>query len=473
MPGARDKDVRSRDQSTGRTWFLVSHLNATERSPSRELTTASTAVHREPPPETSPKPEIKLTKIPAGAYRRLNNWQHDETRDGTILLLTIDGAEFGIRRSHDFEQVPTELDAAAPHPENAKNPASDEIPFRLIFKSTDLLLMLEKITDEELPADRPVHVRPFKYLLAHENRIRAALKDLQAAYVSTQAKPDGDGTPQSKQNGVVPMVHPSVTPDDKILGVEVTEHNVRLLECLVQFVDVEMEDIRCVKEEVASGTLTHISFEYVQHLFRPGDLVFTRPASHHQQHEARRAYRVLFVTGGRPQFESYREQKEQKYVSIYDKDRGVDIGGIEVFPEDIISQGLQGKATKMTPLVLDCFYIDFDGYSYGPRSQRFIVPEFSGTKRITELDVYPANFDPDCEKVRHALRRRGKDFVEYAHGTHMEYHGRTLADSTRMPQGLKRDYTAYYYPEQAPKLEITQVKPVAVTTHGTLTDGLL
>ncbi|OTA36728.1 hypothetical protein BTJ68_03341 [Hortaea werneckii EXF-2000] len=82
----------------------------------------------------------------------------------------------------------------------------------------------------------------------------------------------------------------------------------------------------------------------------------------------------------------------------------------------------------MTPLVVDCFYMDYDGTNYGPRPQRFIIPEFGGRKKIVDLDVYPAHFDTACETVRGKLLRRGKYFVDCRNRPHKEYHGYVLPE---------------------------------------------
>jgi hypothetical protein len=98
-------------------------------------------------------------------------------------------------------------------------------------------------------------------------------------------------------------------------------------------------------------------------------------------------------------------------------------------PYNTLGQGLAGRATNTTPLVLDCFYIDFDGNAHGPRPARFIIPEYMGARDILSLDVHPAQFAPDVEDVRSYLQRRGKRFVETAQGMHKEYDGRTLPKS--------------------------------------------
>ncbi|KAI7446462.1 hypothetical protein KC336_g1195 [Hortaea werneckii] len=303
--------------------------------------------------------------------------------------------------------------------------ALEEIAFRLVFNSTDLMKILEKITEDEITAANPVHVRPFKYLLKHESKIRSALEQIQQA-LHTHSGDPSVGATEALQG------HPTdrsttETVSTTVEGVPVTERNLKLLRCLMGFIDNEMRDILSVRKQIAGGTLEEVSFEYLLHLFKPGDLVFADPRL---PTEERRAYRVLYVTGGRPLFESSEERRQRlkKSSEGIEAEKAHEIGGFEIFPDEIVSQGSQGKATKMTPLVVDCFYMDYDGTNYGPRPQRFIIPEFGGRKKIVDLDVYPAHFDTACETVRGKLLRRGKYFVDCRNRPHKEYHGYVLPE---------------------------------------------
>ncbi|KAK5119695.1 hypothetical protein LTR85_007271 [Meristemomyces frigidus] len=336
--------------------------------------------------------------------------------DAPMLLLTVDGGDYGIRRGVEHSDwlragcssVP--LFAADP-----LTSANDEIPFRLVLNSLEMMNVLEKITEDDLPRNKSVHLRPFRYLLAYEQTIRAALGNLRAAL--GKAEPP-DAVPQTDhQNLQFPEdIRPDV--DQKIMGIKANRRNQSLLECVVNFMDVEMSDILKVRRKIRDRTVQTITFEYLSHLYTPGDLVFTDCTS---PAEARRAYRVLYVTGGRPYFESQPDRKTREYdyehygyPGAREGERGIQVGGIQVLPEDSVSQGLQGKATRMTPLVLDCFFMDCDGASYGPRPQRFLIPEFNGYRRVMSLDVYPAQFDTEYERVRLALQTRGKKFIQHA-----------------------------------------------------------
>lgn len=449
--------------------------------------------------------EAEVTKITTEKYR---HWQQIGLENTSVprgLLFTADGADHGIQRTVDPTRCQGEGARSAASLSSISASAPGEIPFRLVFNSLCLADLVQTITGSELPRFHPVHVRPFKYLLAHELQIRTALEEIRELFKRAKSVDAGarhaqdsegpetthDDPVQSLGRDIIPAVQeeqPDVeatltSPLEanldsvsdapprssfnalptvpavfkcKFMGHTVRDRDLRLLELLVQFMDVEMKDILDVRKQIADRTLQEISFEYLLHLYSPGDLVLSGSSS---QPEARRAYRILFVTGGRPHFEpqpahlaQVHPNNSNPYYSQYE--RAIKVGGIDVFPEDSVSQGLQGKATKMTPLVLDCFYVDFDGQSYGPLPHRFIIPEFSGRRTIAELDVYPAEFAQDVVNVREILRKRGEDFVKYAQGMHMEYHGWTLPDRTPITRGPEH----YAYESQAAKSEALQVR---------------
>ncbi|KAI6907008.1 hypothetical protein KC318_g2156 [Hortaea werneckii] len=373
------------------------------------------------------KREIVLKKIPTGKYREVKNWPAGSLGDAPVLLYTTDGSEFGIRRVEDDDLLRPDSRTSRDAGDTSllvRN-ALEEIPFRLVFNSSDLMKILERVTEDEITATNPVHVRPFKYLLKHESKIRSILEQIQKAL---QKRPrDSSLAAADALQGQSIGLSTTETGSTTVKGVPVTERSLKLLQCLMGFVDNEMRDILAVRKQIAGSTLEEISFEYLLHLFKPGDLVFADPRL---PSEERRAYRVLYVTGGRPLFESSEERRQRlkKGSDGVETEEVPEIGGFELLPDDIVSQGSQGRATKMTPLVIDCFYMDYDGINYGPRPQRFVIPEFSGRKKIVDLDVYPARFDPACETVRGKLLKRGKHFVECLKRPHKEYHGYVLSD---------------------------------------------
>ncbi|KAI7238071.1 hypothetical protein KC330_g2780 [Hortaea werneckii] len=405
------------------------------------------------------KREITLTKIPTGKYREVKNWPAGAFGHASVLLYSVDGAEFGIRRTENLDSEETEpAGATQSSPKNDSRRSvggmNEEIPFRLVINSPKLLDIMSKITEDESILLNTVHVRPFKFLLTYEAKIRNALnglrqeidKDVSPSLATKEASSEAAEDRGTKEHAV-----------SKISGVPVTERNFKLLACLISFIEEQMKDLTSIRQQIAAGTLLDISFEYLLHLFQPGDLVFADP---HLPNEEKRAYRVLYVTGGRPVLESPDERwqrisKGREYVGRQERPQ---IGGFQLLPDDFVSQGQQGKATKMSPLVIDCFYMDYDGYKYGPRPHRFIIPDFSGRKKISDLDISPARFDPTCEDVRRRLRERGRNFMGCVNTAHKEYHGPVLPERVAIIEADGVEGSFFLYQKQAMmKSEVVQL----------------
>ena len=87
------------------------------------------------------------------------------------------------------------------------------------------------------------------------------------------------------------------------------------------------------------------------------------------------------------------------------------------------------KYPKTSPFVIDCFYIDFDGTKFGPLPQKFMLEEYEGEVPINSLEVFPIRFDDDPTKTEKSLVRRGRKFVKLANVDHKYYSGRTLREA--------------------------------------------
>ncbi|RSL74029.1 hypothetical protein CEP53_000589 [Fusarium sp. AF-6] len=81
-------------------------------------------------------------------------------------------------------------------------------------------------------------------------------------------------------------------------------------------------------------------------------------------------------------------------------------------------------------------YIDWDGKRFGYQTTRLKVPEFSGTRQLSELGTYPASLIPSREETRSRLISRGKKFHSLQGVHHRAYSGRvTFTDPSREKDG--------------------------------------
>ena len=312
--------------------------------------------------------------------------------------------------------------------------SSSDTVHRLAINSRMLLKLLRDCMGVDFPEDCNVWVRPFKYLVAYEMEIRKALQDAQAAVDQTEA----DSHPSTKSDPI---------PNRTVCNTSTTSimqerrgdspdggENVRLvsgtalarakaerdqLRCLVDFMNSDMQDIFDVKRQVTSQTLKEVSFEHLWLLYKPGDLVYTFDSL--DGHGTYQAYRVLHVTGGRANLDT---ANWRSLDLIYDRKWDE-----ESDSEQKARDTIRGSPSNMTPFIIDCFSVDFDGNRLGPKSRRFVIPTFTGKRKTSALEICLSFFHPHHEQVYRELARRGRRFMQLADRTHKRYSGMTLRES--------------------------------------------
>lgn len=65
--------------------------------------------------------------------------------------------------------------------------------------------------------------------------------------------------------------------------------------------------------------------------------------------------------------------------------------------------------------------VEYDGFRYGLWASDFSIYSFAGTRKITRLNVFPAQFIDDFEKVREAVIERGRKFCSLTGVHYKEY----------------------------------------------------
>lgn len=87
-----------------------------------------------------------------------------------------------------------------------------------------------------------------------------------------------------------------------------------------------------------------------------------------------------------------------------------------------VERNFGGRPDEVT-LIVKTEYIDFSGHEFGTVSQTFQVPEYSGIKFISELDVFPLKYHPNKEVVERNLIARGRIFAALKGQNHRIYNG--------------------------------------------------
>ena len=383
----------------------------------------------------------KDLKAQEAKIHRVPRWQWREVKTNTginsdlpILIVSSNGQGKVGRRSTGRGTIRQKST-----PDNTFN--DGDLPFgeisslgtsyRLTINSKLLLNLLGDCTGMAFPEDRNVWLRPFKYLVAYEAEIRQALQDAEVNLARMEVQPgpsDQEETTQDHHGGSVTSrkltrgegKFKAGTMDFETHAIDASSAKAERdqLRCLVSFMDTDMQDILDVKRQIANQTLKEIAFEHLWLLYRPGDRVYS--AKSPEEISTYQAYRVLHVTGGRSILDTANKSNFNDYDREWD---------FESETEERARDTIRSSGSHVTPFIIDCFSIDFDGDRLGPKPKRIVIPKYNGNRKVDAFEVCPLGFHPQRENVSRVLVQRGRRFTQLATGTHHSYSGTTLRES--------------------------------------------
>ena len=379
--------------------------------------------------------EVGIRHVPSWEWRQVKNERAINPNLPVLIASSKGRGKIGrrsvARRTTKHSQTPGSGNS---HQNEA---FSRDIPYRLAINSTLLLNLLGECTDMDFPEDRNVWLRPFKYLVAYEMEIREIFKEAKATLdlavigsgLSDQADDTGHDDPVSAPspspvlgrdkvdaNAVEHMPHAST------IDVSRAKAERDQIGCLIDFMDSDMQDIFEVKHQVSGKTLEELAFEHLWLLYRPGDLVYTFRSL--EDRATYQAFRILHVTGGRPILDT---SNHTKFSPI--RNREIDD---ESESEERLLDSLRSSPLEMTSFIIDCFSIDFDGSKLGPKSRRFVIPAFTGKRKMDALELRPSFTFAQHESLYQEMVERGRRFTQIADGTHKRYSGATLRESNEL-----------------------------------------
>lgn len=76
--------------------------------------------------------------------------------------------------------------------------------------------------------------------------------------------------------------------------------------------------------------------------------------------------------------------------------------------------------------VLDCVCTDWDGERYGKADVSLLIPYFTGSEKISELNAIPLDIHPRKEAITEALMKRAQKFQELADVKYVRYRGTAI-----------------------------------------------
>ncbi|KAK3332796.1 hypothetical protein B0T19DRAFT_439608 [Cercophora scortea] len=155
------------------------------------------------------------------------------------------------------------------------------------------------------------------------------------------------------------------------------------------FVDVIDRKVLPLKDMFKDTSRTKVRFNDLTLLLQPGVIAYAPPSQARSYQTAWRVYHVKRTTWHSGQ------------------------------PDDI-------EQTSSDTVKVCCFYIDYDGVSYGVVKGKFQIQQYVGEKAVLDLPLYPMHYAEDRERIQHNLRAQGDLFQTFVKEKHLYYEGWTI-----------------------------------------------
>lgn len=350
--------------------------------------------------EIKPRPQSTIPEVHRVKWSEFKNKKMEEKE--TYAIEVLEGpAKYWyqlMRQSDDSHSLPTESVEDINIQSSGSSDARARTPDRIRINSLPLMLILAHLSDSRLPTESIVMIRPFKILVYYEKRIRGTLVELERKWAKIDEKEPAEQPGESSQKGNNEASFPSekhLEPDyeEEMSSVKA----LRDLRCLVEFID---RDLKPTMDVLKDDSCQKIRFEDLWHIFQPGVEVYAPGYENVKRLDTepyQELYRVSFTCNGRP------------YLSP--------LSGAD---------SAMSPRYKMNSFKIRCYYLDFNGKSFGTVTSDFQIAPFEGERSIRSLEIYPLRFATNPSKIRDRLRQRGEKFVEYTTWRHRYCHGRTL-----------------------------------------------
>ncbi|KAJ5116659.1 hypothetical protein N7456_001007 [Penicillium angulare] len=298
------------------------------------------------------------------------------------------------RRKKDQKKSTTEKE---PWSASDSGPHLDALPERIRISSQRLAAFLNhEFADGNLAFSVGSAgfsmLRPFKFLIYHDKRFRARVKELEGVLNRLKENAPGDYDESASTHTDF------IKRDWQGLQYSLSELTGILADChcLFEFMDKQLYPEQA---RLAAGPET-VRFSDLFFLFPRGSLVYVKDSGIPQK-----VWRVMQASGGR---RSMAEPEEGLHYR---------------FP--------------FTSFQLECYYLDHNGKTFVKIQKRFQIMDFDGTLPVKSLSVVPFIVaERDLELInREALIQRGKQFVECTGKvSHLDYSGRS---QNMTPNGQK------------------------------------
>ncbi|KAH0537570.1 hypothetical protein FGG08_005636 [Glutinoglossum americanum] len=406
---------------------VVEEISVEERSPT-------------PPQETVIEPRINRLSVP----RRVNLRRHNIPP----LSLKLFAMDVHWRFSGPHHKTRLGSHAGNEHWSAASVGGTEtSSPDRVRINSPVITKFLSEVIGETL-AEVTTFLHPFKVLVCYEEKIRqrvheitrdvenlrllqsvtkleedplspqtptTKLKDQNGKNLSNGDGAEADKASESGEAGEDDEDEETVDKEDEEDVDEedeedekpaIGENDLAYLQCLIEFMDVDMKSIWELRGKIRDRSLLTIAFTDLWHLFPQGEVITGG---------RKQLYRVLHVTGAR-------RYRSDTYSFLF----APDLADGHLYDGEVtvhMQPSYPVTCDQITPFFIDCFYLDFDGKNAGQMRKRFQIMSFEGQRPITDLYLYPVGY---AEGEMDRLWKRGKRFASMARVGHQQYTGLSL-----------------------------------------------
>ncbi|KAK4553238.1 hypothetical protein LTR86_009768 [Recurvomyces mirabilis] len=360
---------------------------------------------------------------PIGIQRvKDSEWRKVKPRQGilpwlSILLVSMTNATPLTR--HD--SLDADIGAVEQEPELLASQAPDGLltveprATKLALNSKILLDAMHSITGAQILSTQNVLVYPFRILAQHDTALRAALE---------AAKKDCDARTAAEATKVISDTASADNADDDFgtgtFGAQrIAPTRLRdELACLVSFMDSDVP----LGRPAGTAVETRVAFEHVRLMYQPGDILVDP-----KDNKCGQAFVLMQISGGR------------KILDPHNRSRAHLLEDGEKLIQPIEGQS---ELAFWTPVLLTCWYSDFNGIEIGPIGHVIVLQPFTGRRKIYQDHARPLKLCPERAVFEGQLLHRGQRFLEIIRIKHFSYFGRQLPEMSPRIGARGRDHSS-------------------------------
>lgn len=152
-----------------------------------------------------------------------------------------------------------------------------------------------------------------------------------------------------------------------------------------------------VHTKFSTRQVKSIEFRDLWHLFQTGDLVMAKLSGNETTISSPLGMRVLMTSGGR------RVISPSKSVPLFE------FGAKDDRPS--LAEESAVRMNGFNPFCIQAYFLDYDGSRLVPVRRRFIIPPYTGERKVADLEVFPMEY---ASNMVQQLEDRGRRFVDLA-----------------------------------------------------------